>query len=140
MRFVPIAALAGLVATAATASVDTTPPPGGVYRLKPGLYVAQGTPCSDPPNAAIRSYDGRGLSTPHSHACRVRILARHGQRFTVAQTCLDTGTGPGARFVERQEVTVPDALTVSIRTRGPATTYRYCPIDQLPASLRPSTR
>ena len=46
--------LGGLLATAAAASVDTSPKPGGVYHLKPGIFVEQGTvrgraQCGDPP-------------------------------------------------------------------------------------------
>lgn len=43
----PIAAL--LAAGAAFASVDTSPKPGGVYRLKPGIYVAKGDSCRSRP-------------------------------------------------------------------------------------------
>jgi hypothetical protein len=132
--------LALLTATGAAASVDTSPKPGGVYRLKPGIYVARGASCRSPANADIRQYDGRGLSTAHSRACRVRVLSRKGNRYTVSQSCIDAGAGPAPRFVERQTVTVPDALTFSLATRGAATAYRYCPIDQLPAGLRSAVR
>jgi hypothetical protein len=134
------ALLALLTATGAAASVDTSPKPGGVYRLKPGIYVARGASCRSPANADIRQYDGRGLSTAHSRACRARVLSRKGNRYTVSQSCIDAGAGPAPRFVERQTVTVPDALTFSLATRGAATTYRYCPIDQLPAGLRSAVR
>jgi hypothetical protein len=118
------------------ASVDPSPAPRGVYRLKPGIYVQQGVGCGAPPNAAIRQYDGRGISDPHSRACRARILSRKGSRYTVNQSCIDAGDGPAPRVSERQVVTVPDALTFSVRTRGPGTTYRYCPTYLLPADLR----
>lgn len=120
----------------AVASVDTSPKPGGVYRLKPGIYVQNKVGCGSPPNAAIRRYDGQGISTPHSRACRARVLSRKGARYTVSQSCLDAGAGPAKRFTERQIVTVADALTFTLQTRGPGTTYRYCPIDQLPRDLR----
>ena len=132
--------LAMLAATGASASVDPSPKPGGVYRLKPGIYVARGADCRSPANAVIRQYDGRGLSTAHTHACRARVLTRRGNRYTVSQSCIDAGVGPAPRFVERQTVTVPDALTFTLATRGPARTYRYCPIDQLPSDLRSAVR
>ncbi|SFR83832.1 hypothetical protein [Sphingomonas jatrophae] len=129
--------LAALAATLpAAASVDTSPPPGGVYRLKPGIYVRQGVACGDAPNAAIRRYDGRGIADAHSRACRARVLARKGNRYTVSQSCIDAGAGPAPRVTERQTVTVADALTFAVRTRGPAATYRYCPAYMLPAGLR----
>jgi len=132
--------LALLAATGTWASVDPSPRPGGVYRLKPGIYVMKGASCRDPANAEIRQYDGRGLSTAHTRACRARVLSRKGNRYTVSQSCIDAGAGPAPRFVERQTVTVADALTFTLATRGPATSYRYCPIDQLPAGLRSAVR
>ena len=131
-----VASLAIGTAAMACASVDSSPAPGGVYRLKPGIYVAKGSSCGSPANAAIRRYDGRGISSAHSRACRATILARRGISARVSQSCVGAGSGPAGRFVERQTVTVPDALTFSLQTRGPATTYRYCPSYQLPADLR----
>lgn len=129
-----LAVIAG--AAPAVASVDRSPKPGGVYRLKPGIYVQNGVACETAPNAAIRQYDGRGISDPHSHACRARVLARKGDRYSVSQSCIDAGAGPAPRVSERQTVTVRDALTFTIQTRGPGTTYRYCPTYMLPAGLR----
>lgn len=138
MRYqrLPLATLIALVASSAGASVDTSPRPGGVYGLKPGVYVQQGVDCGSPPNAAIRSYDGRGIGDPHTRSCRARVLSRKGQRFTVEQSCIDAGAGPAPRVSERQTVTVRDALTFELRTRGPGTGYRYCPAYMLPAELR----
>src|SRR3546814_4443988 len=60
----------------ASASVDSSPKPGGVYRLKPGLYVQKDVACAHAPNAAIRRYDGRAISDAHSRGCRARVLNR----------------------------------------------------------------
>lgn len=128
------------IAAAASASVDTSPQPGGIYRLKPGIYVAQDVPCEDPPNAAIRQYDGHGISTAHSHACKASVRARKGMRYTVDQSCIDAGAGPGRRFVQRQQITVRDALSFSQSIGGSSTSYRYCPVYQLPPSLRKGVR
>jgi hypothetical protein len=125
-----------LIAAPVSASVDTSPEPGGVYRLKPGIYVDKGVSCSSPPNAAIRQYDGRGISDPHTHACRARVLAKRGTTYTVSQSCIDAGAGPAPRITERQVVSVRDALTFTLRTRGTGTTYRFCPPSMLPAGLR----
>jgi len=130
----PIAVL--LAAGTAVASVDMSPRPGGVYRLKPGIYVARGESCRSPANAVIRQYDGRGISGAHSRACRVTIRSHRSNRFVVDQSCIDAGSGPAPRSTERQTVTVHDALTFTQATGGTGTTYRYCPIDQLPAGLR----
>jgi hypothetical protein len=107
--------------------------------LKPGIYVQKGTACASAPNAAIRQYDGRGISTPHTRECRARILSRRGDRYEASQSCIDAGAGPAPRFVERQTVSIRDALTFGIKTRGPTTEYRYCPPYRLPAGIRAMT-
>lgn len=134
-RALALAAMLG-ISGAASASVDTSPGPGGVYRLKPGVYVARGSSCEAPPNAAIRAYDGRGLATAHSRSCKATVLASKGTRYTVSQRCIDSGAGPGRRYMQRQQVTVHDALTFTQIIGATATTYRYCPIYQLPRDLR----
>lgn len=123
-------------ATAAAASADTSPQPGGVYRLKPGIYVRKDVACNTAPNAVVRYYDGRGINSAHSRACRARILSRKGNRYEVSQSCIDAGAGPAPRVTERQTVTVPDALTFTLKTHGKGSTYGYCPAYMLPAGLR----
>jgi hypothetical protein len=119
-----------------SASVDTSPPPGGIYRLKPGIYVQKDVGCGDAPNAAVRRYDGLGISSARTHACRAKVLSRRGSRYIVSQSCVDAGEGAGPRSTERQTVTVEDALTFAIQTRGRASSYRYCPAYMLPSGLR----
>lgn len=125
-----------VIATSAVASVDRSAPPGGVYRLKPGFYVAKNTACSDAPNAAIRRYDGVGISDARTRACRAKVVSRRGGTFVVEQSCVNAGTGPAPRVVERQIVSVRDALTFSLGSAARQTTYRYCPIYMLPKSVR----
>jgi len=131
----------GLAAFAAgagpsAASVDTSPKPGGVFRLKPGFYVQKGVDCGSTPNAAIRRYDGRGISGAHTRECRARVVSRRGSRVTVDQSCIDSGAGVAPRTIERQVIDVADALTFTVRRPGHATTFRYCPTYLLPADLR----
>lgn len=134
-RAIAIAVAVGSLTAAASASVDRSPPPGGVYRLKPGIYVAKGTACGNAPNAAIRKYDGVGISGAHTHACRAKIISRRGGRYVVDQSCVDAGVGTAPRVVERQTVDIQDALTFSVATKGPKATYRYCPIYMLPKGV-----
>jgi len=140
-----VAYAAALGASAAAwASADTSPKPGGVYRLKPGIYVAAGSSCEAPANAAIRRYDGKGLNTAHSRSCKAAVASRKRSAgaitYTVDQNCIDSGAGPGKRFTQRQKVTVEDALTFNQTIGGDRTAYRYCPIDALPADLRKAAR
>jgi hypothetical protein len=139
-RAIPTLIVGALIAGPTAASVDTSAKPGGIYRLKPGIYVQKGVDCAEPSNAAIRRYDGRGVSDPHTRACRARVLARRGTTYTVEQSCIDAGSGPAPRTTERQVVRVSDALTFTIRTRGSGTTYRYCPVYMLPPDLRSTAR
>jgi hypothetical protein len=125
-----------LAASQAWASVDTSAPPGGVYRLKPGIYVAKGSDCAAPANAAIRLYDGKGLGTAHTRACKARVRTRRGSTYTVDQSCIDAGAGAAPRVVQRQQVTVHDALTFTQTIKGQATRYAYCPHSELPQDLR----
>ncbi|MYM69423.1 hypothetical protein GTP45_21645 [Pseudoduganella sp. FT55W] len=124
------------IAGAASASADTTPKPGGVYRLKPGIYVAEGSECSTPPNAAIRQYDGKGISTAHTRSCKATVIKRQGRKYTVKQSCIDAGDGSAPRSIQRQQVTVDNALTFQQNIAGNITNYRYCPVSELPADLR----
>ena len=124
----------------ARASVDTSPQPGGVYRLKPGLYVTRDMGCGSPPNAALRRYDGHGISTAHTRACRATVQSKKGRTYTVRQSCIDAGSGPGPRFTQVQTIRVADALSFSQTIRGYTTSYRYCPIEQLPKELRAYAR
>lgn len=133
-------AISAIAVLPASASVDRSAPPGGVYKLKPGIYVAEGSTCQQPANAAIRQYDGRGLSTAHSRACQARILARKGGSLSVTQSCLDAGAGPAKRFTERQTIRVRDALTFDQGSGRATTVYHYCPVYQLPSDLRKSVR
>jgi hypothetical protein len=129
--------IAGLLAANhAAASVDTSAPPGGVYRLKPGIYVARGSACESPANAAVRQYDGKGIGTAHTRACKAAVRSRKGSTYTVDQSCIDAGAGPAPRVVQRQQVTVHDALTFTQTIKGNATRYAYCAPYQLPADLR----
>lgn len=125
-----------VIATSAVASVDRSAPPGGVYRLKPGFYVAKDTACGNAPNAAIRRYDGVGISDAHTRACRAKVVSRRGGTLVVEQSCVNAGAGPAPRVAERQTVLVRDALTFSLGSAERQTTYRYCPIYMLPKGVR----
>ena len=106
----------------------------GPLPLARGTYVMRGTSCADPAFAAMRSYDGIGLGDPHSHACRLRVVARHGARYVIDNSCIGAGVGPATRATERLTLTITrrDAFAIG------ATFYRYCPAAALPPELRHS--
>lgn len=75
------------------------------------------------------------------HCQPARLWRAHGLRFrsfgkfVADQSCIDAGVGPAPRVTERQTVSVRDALTFTISTRGPGTTYRFCPVYMLPKGV-----
>lgn len=126
----------GLAGAGQAAPAGAAPAPGGVYPLMPGMYVAQGSDCAAPPNAALRQYDGKGIGSAHTHACRATVRAHVGKTYTVEQSCIDAGAGPAPRTSERQRIVVRNARTF-VQTVGDGdTTYHYCPASRLPADLR----
>lgn len=133
------AAFAMLMAVAGMAAA-ASPKSGGVYRLKHGIYVAEGSQCRAPANAAIRSYDGKGISTAHTRACKAKVGKRRGSVYTVAQSCIDAGAGIAPRRIQHQQVTVKNSSTFTQDIAGNVTTYHYCPVRQLPPELRQAAR
>ena len=109
---------------------------GGALPLKHGIFVSGDSSCGDPPNAALRRYDGKGLSDAHSHACQIKVLAQHGASYDIEQSCIDAGQGPAPRSVERATVAIQDNLTFTLKGDGDAETFRYCAASMLPPSLR----
>lgn len=132
-----LAAALYCAASAAGVALAATPPkPDGVYPLVPGTYVAQDTACAAATLGAVRRYDGEGIASAHTRDCRAAVRERQGQRFTVDQTCLDGRLKLARRFAQRQQVTVHDAQGFTQQVEGRAARYRYCPAEQLPATLR----
>src|SRR3546814_2310848 len=56
------------------------------------------------------------------------------------QSCVGAGAGAAKQVSQRQTVTVSDALTFTLQTRGPGTTYRYCPASMLRENLTRPTK
>lgn len=109
---------------------------GGALPLKHGIFVAADISCSDPPNAALRRYDGEGLSGAHTHACRIKVLARRGSSYDFEQSCIDAGQGPGPRSIEKATIDIQDNLTFTLRRGGAGEAFRYCAASMLPPALR----
>ncbi|KJV32520.1 hypothetical protein VI08_12355 [Luteibacter yeojuensis] len=130
---------AGLLATASAAATSSAPKPTGVYHLIPGIYVAKGTDCASPPNAAIKQYDGKGISTAHTRECVATVASQKaagkGATYEVSQTCVDAGAGPGKPYTEKQTVDVKGPGRFAITSQDP-TVYHYCPVARLPPELR----
>lgn len=109
---------------------------GGVLQLKHGIFVSADIPCSDPPNAALRRYDGEGLSGAHTHACRIKVVGQRGKSYDIEQSCIDVGQGPGPRSTEAATIDIQDNLTFTLKRGGAGETFRYCAASELPPGLR----
>lgn len=109
---------------------------GGVLPLKHGIFVSADIPCSDPPNAALRRYDGDGLSGAHTHACRIKIVGQRGKSYDIEQSCIDAGQGPGPRSTEAATIDIQDNLTFTLKRGGAGEAFRYCAASELPPGLR----
>ena len=120
------------------ASTDNSPHPGGVFTLKPGVYVAEGQTCHDPASAGLRQYDGKGIKGSATHSCVAKVISRENNRYTIDQSCIDTAKGPGPRTNETQTVVVINALKFQWGENKQATIYNYCPTQELPKWLTPN--
>ncbi|WP_116126340.1 hypothetical protein [Lewinella sp. IMCC34183] len=58
--------------------------------LDPGLYVTDGSNCSDPANAGYRVWTGRGLEGSATKGCTLEITSRDGETYTGRQSCVNT--------------------------------------------------
>lgn len=109
---------------------------GGVLPLKHGIFVAADVSCGSPPNAAIRRYDGVGLSGAHTRACRAKVLSKRGSTYEVDQSCIDAGSGPAPRSSERQTITVANNLEFTLKREAGSQRFKYCAASLLPPGIR----
>ena len=99
--------------------------------LKPGLYVQQGSPCKDAPNAAIMSWDGVGFAGPHASQCTAHIVRTHGSRFQVSNSCSAQGDGsptsaPSADVDTFLIIRLSDSRFELLKESNPQRTFRWC--------------
>ncbi len=95
--------------------------------LRHGAYVEVGTDCKDPPNVALRTYDGSGLGSSKAGECRARVLSRQGNVFRIEQDCREYG-GPGVeRTKESSTIRVDGRDRYTDLTSGDGESYRLCP-------------
>jgi hypothetical protein len=109
---------------------------GGVLPLKHGIFVSADVACGEPPNAALRRYDGQGLSGAHTHACEMKVVGQRGSSYDIEQSCIDAGQGPAPRSIEKATIDIQDNLTFTLKRGGAGETFRYCAASLLPPGLR----
>jgi hypothetical protein len=99
--------------------------------IKRGIYVREPAQCKDAPNAAIMSWDGVGLSGPHSSKCTSRVLHKSGGEYEISTSCSSLGDGSpnptGTPFVESIVLTwLSDTQFTIAKDNQPQGTYRWC--------------
>lgn len=107
----------------------------GVLGLQKGIYVDTSQSCRDPANAGIKHYDGVGLNSAHTHACKLNIQSAQGRNYVVTQRCIDAGVGAGPDVSDTFTLTMINHHRFTFRQGQGAVTYRYCPDNRLPAGL-----
>ena len=101
--------------------------------LRHGTYVERSTPCKDAPFAVMKSWDGVGFGGPHSSRCTVKVTAKQGTTFHIADTCSALGDGtPATPDTERAIVTVLGPESFRYGRKVPSGTdtavYRWCSV------------
>jgi hypothetical protein len=109
---------------------------GEVLALQHGIYVDQSQRCSNPANAGIKSYDGKGLSTAHTHDCLLSVRSKKRNTYMLTQRCVDAGAGPAPVVREEMEVAVINSRKFIFTQGHQATTFNYCPPSALPLGLK----
>ena len=99
----------------------------GTLPLRHGAYVAVGTDCKDPPNVALRTYDGAGIGSSKANACRTRVVSHRGAIFTIEQSCRQYGGPNLGRDTARSTVRIDGPAAYTDLTGGGFDAYRLCP-------------
>lgn len=134
-----LAALTMLAAAAVSAAAPATPKPAGpigLFRITPGVYASAGTECKAASDATTVRYNGRGIDSAQARACQARLRTHRGRTYVIDQSCIDTGTTPAPRAVERQTITVRDAHNFTLSVAGRETGFHHCPLLSLPDAMR----
>ncbi|MET7246509.1 hypothetical protein ABZT49_24430 [Methylobacterium sp. EM32] len=102
------------------ASADTLP-------LRHGAYVGVGTGCENPPNAELRTYDGRGLGSAKAADCRGRVLSTQNDIYQIEQDCREYGSPKPERVTERATIRIDGPDRYTDLTRNGNESFRLCP-------------
>lgn len=97
--------------------------------VKHGVYVQKTVACKGAPNAAIRVWNGIGLSGAHSSKCTSRIVSRNGSTFKMTTVCSALGDGsPDSSGVAEELMVSSVSKTSFVIARGSQAgiAYRWC--------------
>ncbi|WP_285349512.1 hypothetical protein [Pseudomonas sp. ME-P-057] len=108
-----------------------------VLPLTHGIYADDSQTCLNPVNAGLKSYDGVGLNSAHTHACRLSLINRQGNSYSLRQECVDAGAGPGPLVGEDILISVISSSRFVLTQGSNTTTFNYCAPFTLPPGLQP---
>ena len=107
----------------------------GLPALQHGIYVAKPYPCKGAPNAAIRQWDGKGLSGAHSSQCTTRVLSRTGATYKLSTSCAAMGDGTPDSSGFKDVLTLTRRSMVSFDLIQPTATeqlaFRWCSVKDV---------
>ena len=95
--------------------------------LRRGAYVGVGTACENPPNAELRTYDGRGLGSAKAADCRARVLSTQGNIYQIEQDCREYSGPKLERATERVTIRVDGPDRYTDLTGSGSDSFRLCP-------------
>ena len=113
------AAEAGYADRAGTDSLDAR----NSLALEPGLYVIEGTDCSDPTNTGWRVWTGKGLQGAGSGDCTFELTGLEGEVYTGRQAC----GGGGELSIE-----VLEPGSIILTEAGETAHLMLCPEGKIP--------
>lgn len=113
--------------TACALLLCTGPALADTLPLRHGAYVSVDTDCKDPPNVALRTYDGGGLGSSKANDCRSRVLSRQGNVFEIEQDCRQFGGPKIERATERSTIRIDGPDRYTDLTGGSGESFRLCP-------------
>lgn len=112
--------------TAVTLTIAAVPAMADTLPLRHGTYVDVGTDCKNPPNVALRTYDG-GLGSSKANDCRSRVLSKQGNVFEIEQDCRQFGGPKVERSTDRSTIRVDGPDRYTDLTGGSSESFRLCP-------------
>lgn len=106
--------------------LDAGPVPADTLPLRHGAYVDVGTDCKDPPNVALRTYDGGGVGIAKANDCRSRVITKQENVFEIEQDCRQFGGPKVERSTERSTIRVDGPDRYTDLTGGSGESFRLC--------------
>jgi hypothetical protein len=100
-----------------------------IFPLKHGIYVSSDAPCGQASFGNVSSYDGKGMTVGHAD-CKVNILNKSGNTYSVSSTCHSERDASTTKLTEVYTITSDTSFTV--KNQYGEFSSRYCERSSLP--------